>query len=113
MRAVFARGDAMLCVRRMPCCSHPRVRRSPRQRPTRRVCRRDELQALPKGTAHCAGALARRCNALHRPCAQLSCSEVVQPRFFAARVAQTRSISVQGCAAVIWTRSRTLDMVMR
>ena len=51
------------------------------RRPSRRVCCRDELQALPKGTAHCAGALVRRCNALHRLCAQLSCSEVVQPRF--------------------------------
>ena len=83
------------------------------RRPSRRVCCRDELQALPKGTAHCAGALVRRCNALHRLCAQLSCSEVVQPRCFAARVAQTRSISVQGCAAVFSTRLRALDMVMR
>ena len=70
------------------------------RRPSRRVCCRDERQALLKGTAHYAGALARRCNAWHRGCAQLSCSEVVQPRFFAARVAQTLSISVQGCAAV-------------
>ena len=110
MRAVFARGDAMVRASLMPCCSHPRACRSPRKRPTRRVCRRDGLQALPKGTAHCAGALARRCNALHTRCAQLSCSEVVQPRCFAA---QTRSISVQGCAAVRGTRLRTLDMVMR
>ena len=74
------------------------------QTPSRRVCCQDELQALPKGIAHCAGALARPCNALHKCCAQLSCSEVVQPRFFAARVAQTRSIGVQECAAVSGTR---------
>ena len=105
MRAVFARGDAMLqppaCVSVTAQAAHAACL-SPRR-----------LQALPKGIAHCAGALARPCNTLHKCCAQLSCSEVVQPRFFAARVAQTRSISVQGCAAVIWTRSRTLDMVMR
>ena len=83
------------------------------RRPSRRVCCRDELQALPKGTAHCAGALARPCNALHTSCAQLSCSEVVQPRFFAARVAQTRSISVQGCAAVSLDAGARLRHVLR